>query len=350
MRIYKELFNKIIDPENLFSAWDKFRQDKRSKKDVQRFEKNLEQNIFQLHRDLRDRIYKHGPYESFFIADPKRRHIHKATVRDRILHHAIFKVLNPIFEPTFISNSFSCRIGKGTHKGVNALRFMLRKESQNNTRACYVLKCDVRKFFDSVDHDILLSILERRISDSETMWLLRNIIESYISEGHNLFHNGRAGIPIGNLTSQLFANMFMNELDQFVKHTLKVKHYARYTDDLVLVSKDKEYLQDLIPKLNAYLCDTLRLNFHPKKVDIHFYTKGVDFLGYVTFPHHILIRKRTKRRILRKFEEEVKGYQEGKISKEKVSASLQSYLGVFSHADAYTLSRNLKNYFWFTVN
>src|SRR3989344_3088789 len=107
MRIYKELFNKIIDPENLFSAWDKFRQDKRSKKDVQRFEKNLEQNIFQLHRDLRDRIYKHGPYESFFIADPKRRHIHKATVRDRILHHAIFKVLNPIFEPTFISNSFS---------------------------------------------------------------------------------------------------------------------------------------------------------------------------------------------------------------------------------------------------
>src|SRR3989344_2911804 len=206
MRIYKELFDKIIDPENLFSAWDKFRQGKRQKKDVQRFERNLEQNIFELHRGLRDRNYKHGHYESFFISDPKRRHIHKATVRDRILHHAIFKVLNPAFEPTFIPNSYSCRVGKRTHKGVNTLRSMLRKESQNNTRSCYILKCDVRKFFDSVDHDILLSTLRRRIKDPDTIWLLESVVESYVSELPNLFHNSSKGVPIGNLTSQLFAN------------------------------------------------------------------------------------------------------------------------------------------------
>ena len=346
MRIYKELFDKIIDPENLFSAWDKFRQGKRQKKDVQRFERNLEQNIFELHRGLRDKNYKHGHYESFFISDPKRRHIHKATVRDRILHHAIFKVLNPVFEPTFIPNSYSCRVGKGTHKGVNTLRSMLRKESQNNTRSCYILKCDVRKFFDSVDHDILLSTLRRRIKDPDTIWLLESVVESYVSELPNLFHNSSKGVPIGNLTSQLFANIYMNEFDQFIKHRLKVKYYARYTDDLVIISRDREYLQSLIPKLSAFLKDVLRLNFHPEKVNIHFYSKGVDFLGYVTFPHYILVRKRTKRRILRKFREQVDLYHKGEVNKERVEASLRSYLGVFSHADAYTLSRDLKNYFW----
>src|SRR3989344_4867197 len=165
MRIYKKLFDKIVEPENLFSAWDKFRQGKRHKTDVRKFEENLEQNIFQMHRELKDKIYEHGPYEDFLIADPKRRHIHKAKVRDRILHHAIFRILNPIFEPSFVPFSVSCRIGKGTHRGVEALRSMLRKESRNNTRSCYILKCDVRKFFDSVDHDILISILERRIRD-----------------------------------------------------------------------------------------------------------------------------------------------------------------------------------------
>src|SRR5258708_1123290 len=149
MRIYKELFNKIVDPENLFLAWDKFKQGKRMKSDIREFEKNLEQNIFQLCRDLKDKTYNHEPYDSFFFTDPKQRHINKATVRDRVLHHAVFQILNPIFEPIFIPFSFSCRVGKGTHKGVDAVRGMLRKESRNNTRQCYALKCDVRKFFDS---------------------------------------------------------------------------------------------------------------------------------------------------------------------------------------------------------
>ena len=173
------LFNNICSAENLFSAWDEFKIGKTKKLDVLEFEKNLEQNIFKLNRDLLNQTYKHGPYEGFFISDPKRRHIHKATVRDRVLHHAVFRALNPIFELTFISNSFSCRIGKGTHNGVEAVAKMLRKESCNDRKNCYALKCDIQKFFDSVDHQILFKILKNKIRDEKILFLLKNIISSY---------------------------------------------------------------------------------------------------------------------------------------------------------------------------
>lgn len=350
MRVYMNLFDKIADPENLFLAWDTFRKGKRGKEDVQEFEKDLEQNIFKLHRDLKNKVYKHWPYKGFFINDPKKRHIHKAQVRDRVLHHAMFQVINPIFEPTFFTNSFSCQVGKGSHRGVRVLGRILRRESCNNTLTCYVLKCDVRKFFDSMDHRILLEILGRRINDKDVMWLLEEIVGSYRVNSPNLFHNTATGVPIGNLTSQLFANVYMNELDQFVKHGLKVKHYARYTDDLVIISRSKEYLENLIPQLNEFLEKNLRLSFHPDKVTIHFYSKGVDFLGYVVFPYHILLRKRTKRRILRKFQGKLREHKEGKINRDRILASLNSNLGVLSHANAYNLSCDLKNMFWFGAN
>jgi len=181
MKIYRDIFNEIISPENLFSAWDAFRSDKRNKRDVMEFEWNLEERIFELHRELKNKTYRHGPYTSFYITDPKQRHIHKASVRDRILHHAVFLVLNPIFEPTFISTSFSCRVGYGTHKGVDALQKMLRGVSENGTKHCFVLKCDIKKFFDSVDQRILLSILEKRIKDENALWLLTAIVCSYNS-------------------------------------------------------------------------------------------------------------------------------------------------------------------------
>ena len=230
MKIYKDLYRLIISAENLFAAWEIFKRDKRNKPDVAKFEQKVEQHIFQLRRDLRDKTYKHGPYYGFWVHDPKRRRIHKAIVRDRVLHHAIFRIINPIFEPTFISTSFSCRIGKGTHKGVESVRDMLRAESKNGTNECWVLKCDVRKFFDSVDHSVLLGILKRRVGDADAFGLLTKIVGSYsTTEGK--------GIPIGNLTSQMFANIYMGEFDHFVKHSLRVKRYARYTDDFVVVSQ-----------------------------------------------------------------------------------------------------------------
>ncbi|MBI2627719.1 group II intron reverse transcriptase domain-containing protein [Candidatus Nomurabacteria bacterium] len=353
MRIYNKLFNKIIKPENLFSAWDEFKKGKGKKFDVLRFEKNLEQNIFQLHRDLRDKTYKHGGYTSFYISDPKLRHIHKATVRDRVLHHAVFQVLNPIFEPTYIHNSFSCRIGKGNHKGVEALAHMLRQASKNNTKTCFVLKCDVRKFFDSVDQNILIEILDKRIKDEKVMNLIREIIGSFVStyerERESIFP-ARKGIPIGNLTSQIFANIYMNEFDQFVKHKLKVKHYARYTDDFVIIASDKTYLENLISPVQNFLKTNLCLELHPKKIHITKHNRGVDFLGYVILPEHIKLRTKTKQRILRKIKENIYRYKRGEISELTLDSSLQSYLGVLSHADAYKLSQEIRNKFWFWLN
>lgn len=179
MKIYTDLFNKIISLENLFVSFDEFKKDKQNKKDVLKFEWNLENNIVELNRELKYHKYEHGVYTKFKICDPKPRVIHKATVRDRILHHAIFRILNPIFEPIFISHSFSCQIDKGTHKGVRTLAKMLRRTSQNNTRPCFALKCDIRKFFDSVDHSILLDVMKRKIRDDEAIWLIKKIVESF---------------------------------------------------------------------------------------------------------------------------------------------------------------------------
>ena len=181
MKIYKDLYWLIISPSSLFRAWDIFKSDKKNKLDVMDFELELEKNIFDLYRDLKNGTYKHGSYKGFWIHDPKLRRIHKATVRDRVLHHAIFRVLNPIFEPTFIPNSFSCRIGKGTHKGMKKVAEMIRIVSKNNTRQCYTLKCDIRKFFDSVDKDILLGILSKRIKDIKVMHLMREVVDSFVS-------------------------------------------------------------------------------------------------------------------------------------------------------------------------
>jgi RNA-directed DNA polymerase len=348
MKIYKNIYEQIISLDNLFLAWDKFKSDKQKKRDVREFEWHLEENIFQLHRDLEHRKYKHGVYTSFYIHDPKQRHIHKAVIRDRILHHAIFNILNPIFESTFISNSFSCRVGKGTHKGIDALNKSLRQESSNNFKSCFALKCDIRKFFDTVDHSILLDIIIKRIKDADAIRLLEEIIESFISQRSTIFQ--RKGLPLGNLTSQLFANIYLNEFDQFVKQKIRIKHYIRYTDDFVVVSECRQYLENIIEPIRVFLSNKLALELHPNKVTIRKFHQGVDFLGYIVFPRYRLLRTKTRKRIFRKLKERVEEYKNGAINKQSLEQSLQSYIGVFSHANAYNLGQELKNQFWFWLN
>jgi len=351
MKIYNNLFDQIISPENLFWAWNSFKSGKRNKRDVLMFERHLEENIFQLHRELRNKTYKHGPYTGFYIRDPKQRHIHKADVRDRVLHHAIFSIINPIFEETFIPTSFSCRIGFGTHKGVDTLENITRTITRNGTRNCFVLKCDIKKFFDSVDHKILLQIIEKRIKDKDAIWLLKSIIESYTTvparERERVNPVPRKGIPIGNLTSQLFANIYMNEFDQFMKHELHIKHYVRYTDDFAIASPDRVYLENLIEPISKFLSDHLLLNLHPKKISIRKLNQGIDFLGYVIFPKHRLLRTKTRRRMFVKLTEKIMAYHAGVISEKSLVASLQSYLGVMSHADTVRLADKIKNLIWF---
>lgn len=317
------MFEKVISPSALFAAWDEFKKGKQQRKDVLRFEYELEQNILGLHRELKMEAYRHGSYTSFYITDPKQRHIHKAPVRDRILHHAIFAVLNPIFEKTFIYDSYSCRKGKGTHKGVDRLKNILRKVSRNDTKPCHVLKCDIKKFFQSVDHAILFSIIQKKIRDEKILALLWEIIESF-----------NPGVPIGNLTSQLFANIYLNELDQFIKHILRAPFYIRCTDDFILVDTSRQNLEAYLREIKAFLKERLCLSLHPQKIIFQKYLQGIDFLGYVQFHDYRILRTKTKRRIQRK------------VSKGISEQSLQSYLGVLSHANSYTFAENIKNEFW----
>jgi retron-type reverse transcriptase len=346
-RVYHDLFPSIVAPEHLFAAWEEFRNGKRSRADVQAFAMRLEENIFSLHRDLACGNYRHGSYSAFTICDPKQRLIHKAPVRDRIVHHAIFSALNPLFESSFIAHSYSCRVGKGTHRAVSALESMLRKGSRNQRKPCFALKCDVHRFFASVDHAILLGMLEKKIKDEALMRLLREIIGSFSSD---LAPFGCKGIPIGNLTSQLFANVYLNEFDQFMKHALNVKHFIRYTDDFVVVSDDEQHLRMLLPSIRSFLSEILHLTLHPHKVTIRKFKQGIDFLGYVLLPHHRVLRTKTRRRMLRKLHEKAVASSAGLVSKERAEQSLHSYLGVLSHADCYRLSQKLRNRCWFWMH
>ena len=341
MKTIKNLCNETISTENLFLAWRDFCRGKRKKKDVMQFEYKLEENVYKLHRQLKDGTYTHGGYQNFFITDPKQRHIHKAQVRDRVVHHALYRKLYWFYDTTFIPTSFSCRNGRGTHRGVEWLYKMCRKVSKNYIHSCYVLKCDIRKFFNTVNHDVLLSILAKRIKDKALLKILENIIESYVSDESNLFE--RKGIPLGNLTSQLFANVYMNEFDQFMKHELRLKYYARYTDDFVVVADSTEYLQSLLPAITTFLHERLKLELHPEKVSIRTLQSGIDFLGYIIRPHHRLVRTKTRRRMEWKLVEKVRAYKAGEIKEEQLNASLQSFLGVLSHADAYETEQRLRN-------
>lgn len=250
-------------------------------------------NVVSLHEDLKEKTYVHGGYYAFKISDPKPRDIHKATVRDRLLHHAIYRQLYPFFDRTFIADSYSCRKDKGTHKAMNRFRTFANKVSKNNTRTCWILKCDIRKFFASIDHTALHAILEHYITDTEILLLLRRVVESFSST-----EDGK-GLPLGNLTSQLLVNIYMNDFDQFAKHNLKAKYYIRYADDFIFLSDDHVWLASLIPSIAEFLDNRLRLKLHPKKVSIGTLASGVDFLGWVHFFNHRVLRTTAKQRMFR---------------------------------------------------
>jgi retron-type reverse transcriptase len=322
-------FEKIISLDNLLLAWQEFIKGKKTKPDVQEFSLRLFDNILALHISLANKSYRHGGYKSFYINDPKRRHIHKASVRDRLLHHAVYRILYPFFERTFVADSYSCRLNKGTHKALNRFRALAFMESKNHTHTCRVLKIDIRKFFASINHKILLLILREYIKDNDMIWLLKDIIESFISSAGE-----SVGLPLGNLTSQLFANIYLNPFDRWVKHELKVRFYIRYADDIVFLSADKQFLIYILPKIKNFLQSNLKLNLHPDKIIINTIASGVDFLGWLHFPNHRILRKSTKRRMFNRI----------KISPN--NQTLQSYLGLLSHGNTYKIQEKLLNEYW----
>jgi len=309
-------FEDIIGVENLLEAWKEFLKGKRNKNDVQEFSLRLMDNIFLLHNNLASRSYKHGGYKAFNISDPKPRNIHKASIRDRLLHHAIYRKLYPFFDRTFIANSFSCRLNQGTHKAINRFMEFAYKVSQNNTKTCWVLKCDIRKFFASIDHEVLMKTLKSYIPDTDILWLLGQVISSFNSTKPNV------GLPLGNLTSQLFVNIYMNEFDQFVKHRLKVKCYIRYADDFVIFSDDRAWLEKQILPIQNFLKDELKLELHTDKLFIKTLASGVDFLGWVSFPNYRILRTSTKRRMIKRVQEN------------PTQETLNSYFGLLKHGNA----------------
>lgn len=318
-------YSDIISLENLFVAWQEFSVGKSQKHDVQIYAVNLIDNIVQLHHDLANHTYQHGSYYNFAISDPKPRQIHKAGVRDRVLHHAIYRLLYPFYDRFFIADSFSCRVNKGTHKAMDRFQTMAFKVSKNHTRTCWVLKCDIKKFFASIDHKVLLDILKQQILDKEIIDLLQNVIESF-----SIYSSGK-GLPLGNLTSQLFCNLYMNEFDQFVKHKLRAKNYIRYADDFVFLSEDKAWLEQLVPEVRGFLSEKLKLSLHPNKIYIKSFASGVDFLGWIHFPKYRQLRSSTKRRMFKQ------------VASSSKDSTLQSYLGMLAQGDAFNLSQEIKN-------
>ena len=329
----KEIFCKVFTLENLYVAYFKARRGKRYKTDVLKFSYFIEENLINIQNHLVWKTYQPKPFKEFYVYDPKQRLISAPTFEDRIVHHALCNVIEPLFERRFIYDSYACRKGKGTHAAVERVQtFLKRAFITFGRQQLYILKCDVSKYFPSIDHAILLQILARTIQDDDTLWLCETIIRASNESGK--------GLPVGALTSQLFANVYLDIFDHYIKDKLGVKYYVRYMDDFVIIHYDKKFLHDLRRKIEVFLDERLSLKLNPKTSV--FPTKHyIDFCGYRIKHSHLKPRKRNIIRAKRRFNKYAKLYSYGKISLNKIRNSIFSFLGYIKRCDiryAYFLS------------
>jgi len=358
-----------IELSELFEAYFVCRKNKRYTANALAFEIDYENNLVVLCEEINNETYKIGRSIAFIVDKPVKREIFAADFRDRVVHHLIIGKLNQLFEKQFIYDSYSCRVGKGTHFGIGRIDKFIRKCSENYTKDCYILKLDIQGFFMHINKDILYSKLENFInekytnSDKELIIKLckqiiynvptKNCIVKGKKENWNdlpntksLFHTKEnTGLPIGNLTSQIFANFYMDTFDHYIKHDLQIKYYGRYVDDFVLIHNNKEYLKSLIPILSNFLLSTLQLTLHPKKIYLQHYTKGVKFLGTVILPNRIYLQNRTINNLkssIFDFNTEIR--QTKKLQepeKQQVQSSINSYLGIAKHYNTYNIRKQL---------
>lgn len=333
MQTNQRIFDRLTTTENLFEAWFAFRRGKANRSDVIEFSRHAERDIFSLRRRLLTGTYQHGTYRTFLVRDPKVRTIRKATVIDRIVHQAIYQELTALYDARFLAHVYSGRAGKGTHAGVSAVERMTWKVSKNYTRPCYYLKCDIKKFYDSIDHAILLKLLRVVIDDERMLQLLAKVVDSFHVEG-----SLGKGLPIGNVTSQIFTNIYLRMFDVSLSQNVGGGRYARFADDFVIVSHDHTLLTSIRERAETFLWENLRLTLHPAKVTLASLHHGLDFLGYVILPHCRRVRSNTMRRIFRKLSRTVNRCHSGRVSPDHLEQSVQSYLGVLSHANTYRTS------------
>ena len=342
MKSYKHLYEQVWDWDNLYLAYRKARKGKRGRPPAATFEFDLEANLVTLQQELREKRYEPGAYSSFYIHEPKRRLISAAPFRDRVVHHALCNVIEPIFERSFIFDSYANRAGKGTHAALD-------RAQQFARRYRYVLQCDVKQFFPSLDFAILRETLARKIADADVLWLIDRILasgvgvlsEEYDMEwfpGDDLLAATRPrGLHIGNLTSQFWANCYLNPFDHFVKRDLRCGGYVRYVDDFLLFGDDKPTLwtwrQAVVERL-ASLRLTIHPGAHPRPV-----TEGFPFLGFVVYPAHRRLKRRKVIHFRRKLRTNMRAYRAGKMPMSKVSASVLGWINHARYGDTWRLRR-----------
>ena len=344
MKRHKNLYPYIVEFENLFLAARKAQKGKRFQDYVLKFNYNLEQELIQLQNELISKEYQPGSYRTFYIQEPKHRMISAAPYRDRVVHHALCNVIAPIFESTFIRDSYANRVNFGTHRALKRFTKFARSSR-------YVLQCDIKKYFPSIDHEILKKLLRRKIKCVDTLWLIDKIIDNsnqqeiFIEyfDGDDLLTPIQRirGLPIGNLTSQFFANTYMNGFDHFVKEQLRVKKYLRYVDDFALFAEDRQFLADARIAIENYLAQNLRLKIHPIKSQLFTTQHGANFLGFRVFHDTIRVRQQNLRRGRRRLRKLQINYAQGKIDWQQVSQSLQSWCAHLDHGDTWQLKNRI---------
>lgn len=331
LKMVRDLWGELCSYDNLFMAYKKARKHKTKKQCVIEFEKELIHNLSKLKTELENKTYKPKPLKTFTIRDPKTRKISKSDFRDRIIHHALCNIIEPIFEKSFIYDSYANRKGKGALKAIERFDYFKRKASKNNTRTCFILKADVKHYFDEVNHELLVGILRKRIKDERIIWLIKRILLNY-----SLKQKGK-GTPLGNLTSQFFANVYLNQLDYFIKQNLKVEYYLRYVDDFVIFEKDKKKLGFYKIAINEFLLKYLKIELHPDKSKVICLGNSINFLGFRIFYYHKLLKKSNLRKMKFNLVLLKENYEKRETNYDKIYNFLEGWFAYTRQANTYNL-------------
>lgn len=350
---------KIFSYENILDRYYDCRKRKRFTINAAKFEINLESNLLKLQEELKNHTYKPGRSICFVVSKPKLREVFAADFRDRVVHHILVYYLESVFDSKFIYQSYACRRGRGAHKAIKDLNKYIRKVNNDVNYPASYLQLDIQSFFVSLKKDILFELIKKHVKNQEILWLAETIIfhnpvlNYYCKSPKSLFDaipsykslfktTPREGLPIGNLTSQFFANVYLNELDQFIKHQLKIKYYIRYVDDFIILSKNVDELKVWREEIEKLLWNKLKLKLHPKKQILQKVKNGINFVGFIVKPDYILIR----RRIVKNFKEKLKiaNNNINNMTEEKIMKTLaiiNSYYGQFKHSQSFGLRRKL---------
>jgi len=320
------LFESVASFTNLYEAVFKAAKGKKDRGEVALFLMDMEKEILSLQKDFLDNNYTPGPLRTFEIKDPKWRKISAAPFRDRVAHHVLCNIVEPFFERRYIYHSYACRKEKGTHKAIDQAQSYCQKYR-------YYLKLDIRSFFASIDHDVIMNILERIFKDKRLLSLFQVIVE----------HGSKTkkGLPIGNLTSQHLANLYLDQLDHFIKEELRVKGYLRYMDDFVLFSNDKRELHGWYGQIDRFLASKLYLELKSRATTLSPVSEGLTYLGFQIYPNLIRLQNRTKYRRWKNIRRIEKGFLDGFISEEKYQMSMQSIVEHLKIGDTYHLRRDM---------